>query len=82
MSISRALFRLEQYNGFGYRKSTIGIKSPYLWSFCQHYTRGKFSFDGHYDPNLVSQQCGAGVMLRRMVDTGIVTPLSTTAEAA
>jgi lysozyme family protein len=81
-SISHALFRLEQYNGFGYRKPTIDINSPYLWSFCQHYTRGKFTSDGHFDRNAVSQQCGAGVLLRVMVDAGIVTPLSTTAEAA
>lgn len=71
-SISRALFRFEGFNGFGYRKSTIDIPSPYLWSFSQHYTRGKFASDGVYDPNLVSQQCGAAVLLRTMVDDGIV----------
>ena len=71
-SISRALFRFEGFNGFGYRKSTIAIPTPYLWSFSQHYTRGKFASDGVYDPNLVSQQCGAAVLLRTMVDEGIV----------
>ena len=73
-SISRALFRFEGFNGFGYRKSTIAIPSPYLWSFSQHYTRGKFASDGVYDPDLVSQQCGAGVLLRTMVDAGVVAP--------
>lgn len=80
-SISHALFRLEGFNGFGYRNPTIDIPSPYLWSFCQHYTKGKFDADGHYDPNLVSQQCGAGVLLRVMVDDAIVKTLSTTAGA-
>jgi lysozyme family protein len=71
-SFSRALFRFEGYNGFGYRKSTINIPTPYLWSFSQHYTRGKFVADNVYDPNAVSQQCGAAVLLRTMVDQGIV----------
>lgn len=78
-SISHALFRLEKFNGFGYRNASIDIPSPYLWSFCQHYTRGKFDRDGHFDPTLVSAQCGAGVLLRVMVDEGHVRPPSTAA---
>ena len=81
-SVSHALFRFERYNGFGYRQPSIDIPSPYLWSFSQHYTRGKFSFDGHFDPHLVSQQCGAGVLLRVLVDEGHVTPASTAAVVA
>jgi lysozyme family protein len=69
-SISHALFRLEAFNGFGYRPH--GIKSPYLWIFSQHYSRGKFDRDGHFNANLVSQQCGAGVLLRVMVNEGDV----------
>ena len=76
-SISHALYRLERFNGFGYRQPGINIPSPYLWSFSQHYTRGKFSSDGHFDANLVSQQCGAGMLLRVMVNEGHVTPAST-----
>ena len=45
-SISRALFRFERFNGFGYRNSMIDIPSPYLWSFSQHYRKGKFASDG------------------------------------
>lgn len=78
-SISHALFRFERFNGFGYRKAAINIPSPYLWSFSQHYRKGKFASDGIFDPNLVSQQCGAGVLLRVMVDEGIVTPMSSAA---
>ena len=74
-SISHALFRFERFNGFGYRNPSIDIPSPYLWSFSQHYTRGKFSSDGHFEPTLVSQQCGAGVLLRALVDGGHVVPL-------
>jgi lysozyme family protein len=78
-SISHALFRFERFNGFGYRQHQL--HSPYLWSFCQHYSIGKFSADGRFDPSLVSQQCGAGVLLRVMIDEGIVTPVSATAAA-
>ena len=81
-SISRSLFRLERFNGFGYRRPTIDIPTPYLWSFCQHYTKGKFSSDGHFDASLVSAQCGAGVLLRVMVDRDIIQPLSTSAAVA
>jgi lysozyme family protein len=81
-SISHALFRFERFNGFGYRKPSIAIASPYLWSFCQHYTVGKFASDGIFDPDLVSRQIGAGVLLRVMVDEGHVTPASSTAAVA
>jgi lysozyme family protein len=76
-SVSHALFRLEKYNGFGYRDTPI--HSPYLWSFSQHYTRGKFDRDHHFDPDLVSAQCGAAVLLRVMIDEGHVTPLASDA---
>ena len=72
-SISSALFRLEGYNGTGYRGR--GINTPYLWSFSQHYAKGKFASDGRFDPSLVSQQCGAGVLLRILVDEGRVKTL-------
>ena len=63
-----SMFRLEKFNGFGSRGH--GIHTPYLWSFSNQYTKGKFVADGVYDPDAVSQQCGAAVLLRRMVDTG------------
>jgi lysozyme family protein len=77
-SMSHALYRLERFNGFGYRPRHLN--SPYLWSFSQHYTKGKFDQDGHFDPGLVSQQCGAAVLLRVMVDEGHVEPQSTSGE--
>jgi lysozyme family protein len=63
-SATRALYRFEGYNGWGYRPK--GINSPYLWSFSTHYTKGKFTSDGHYDPNAVSKQCGAGVLMKQL----------------
>jgi lysozyme family protein len=67
--VASTLFQLERYNGFGNRAR--GIHSPYLWSFCNHYTKGKFVQDGVFDPDAVSQQCGAVVLLRRMIDREI-----------
>lgn len=63
-SVPAMLFKMEQYNGFGYRR--FGIHSPYLWSFSNQYTRGKFTSDGIFDPNAVSKQIGGAVLLRRM----------------
>lgn len=63
-SIAAMLFKMEQYNGFGYRR--FGIHSPYLWSFSNHYTRGKFTSDGVFDPSAGSKQIGGAVLLRRL----------------
>jgi lysozyme family protein len=65
-SLARSLFRFERYNGFGYHAKNI--PSPYLWSFSNHYTKGKFVGDHRYDPEAVSKQCGAATMLRALVD--------------
>jgi lysozyme family protein len=67
-SVERTLYRLEAYNGFGYRR--IGVPTPYLWSFSQHYDRGKFVADGKFSLAARSQQCGAAVMLARLAATG------------
>lgn len=61
-SLPRMLYRLEAYNGFGYRHSRRA--SPYLWSFSTLYSRGKFVADGRYDPAARSKQCGAAIMLK------------------
>lgn len=67
-SLPRVLYRLEAYNGFGYRRA--GRVSPYLWSFSTLYDRGKFVADGRFDPRARSQQCGAGVMLKVLAEAG------------
>lgn len=69
-SVPRALHRWEGYNGYGYHSRQIN--SPYLWSFSNHYTKGKFIADGKYDANAVSKQCGAAVILRALEDAGLV----------
>jgi lysozyme family protein len=63
-TIPGMLYSLEKYNGFGYR--TRGIPSPYLWGASYHYSKGKYVADGIFDPQAVTQQIGAAVLLRRM----------------
>ena len=68
-SIPGILYKLEAYNGYGYHRSSININSPYLWSYSNHYIKGKFVKDGVYNPNAVSKQCGAAILLRRITET-------------
>lgn len=67
-SLPRTLYRLEAYNGFGYRR--FGVPTPYLWSFSNHYERGKFVADGRWSATARSQQCGAAVMIKLLADGG------------
>lgn len=69
-SVPSMLYQLERFNGFGYRLRPTGIFTPYLWSFSNHYEQGKFVKDGVYDPEAVSKQAGAAVLLRRMAELG------------
>jgi lysozyme family protein len=76
-SVGGTLYKLEAYNGFGYRNH--GIPTAYLWAASQHYTRGKFvevrEGDGYkpvFRPDLVDQQLGSAVVLRRMVDEHLI----------
>ena len=71
-SISGIAYVLERYNGFGYRRRSISIKSPYLWSWSNHYTRGKFDRDSHYNENMVDAQPGCMVILYHMAFTKLI----------
>jgi lysozyme family protein len=65
-SLARALYRWEAYNGFGYRRRSV--PTPYLWSFSNVYTKGKFVGDGVFSANAKSQQVGAAVFLKGLLD--------------
>ncbi|MBD3305421.1 hypothetical protein GF339_03505 [candidate division KSB3 bacterium] len=62
------LYKLEEYNGWGYRLYHPHVLSPYLWSFSEHYSRGKYTADGRWSETAVSRQAGAAVLLRRMAE--------------
>jgi lysozyme family protein len=67
-SMPHILYFLELYNGMGYRMR--GAATPYLWSFSNLYSAGKFVQDGHFDPDAVSKQCGAALMLKAVAPAG------------
>ena len=58
---------LEKYNGAGYMRRDK--ESPYLWSYSNHGVgTGKYVVDGRYDPDAVSRQVGAMVLIGRVMD--------------
>jgi lysozyme family protein len=69
--LARMLYRWEAYNGWRSRL-LYKINTPYLWSFSNHYTKGKFVADNVWDGNAVSKQCGAAVMLKAIVESGAI----------
>ena len=77
-SVAGTLYKLELYNGFGYRARKV--PTPYLWSATQFYDRGKFvevkvapkSYKVEFNPYLVSKQIGAAAILRRMADQHLI----------
>jgi lysozyme family protein len=68
-TLARMLYRFERYNGFGYRSH--GIESPYLWSFSNQYTKGKYVRDGLWSSEAVSRQCGAALLVKELVARGL-----------
>lgn len=64
----RTLWEVERYNGLGYLRYHPETLSPYLWAGSTHYTRGKYAADDKWDPNLVSRQIGAALILRRLFE--------------
>lgn len=67
-TVAGTLYQLELFNGIGYRAFHPTVKSPYLWSFTNWYTQGKYVADGTWSPTAKSAQCGAVALLRRMAE--------------
>lgn len=73
--LASTLYRWESYNGWRSRL-LYNINTPYLWSFSNHYTKGKFVRDNVWDANAVSNQCGAAVMLKALIESGTISPIA------
>jgi lysozyme family protein len=71
-SVAGLLYQLEAYNGWGYRAKHPQTLTPYLWSFSNHYAKGKYVADGKWSAKTVSQQAGAAVLLQRLAARGAV----------
>lgn len=65
-SVAGMLYLWEKYNGWGYMLYHPAVNSPYLWSFSNHYTKGKYTTDHGYDANVVSAQPGAATILKAL----------------
>jgi hypothetical protein len=72
-SLSRILYELEGYNGWGYRLYHTHVLSPYLWSFSKHYVSGKYIADGTWSDTAKSRQCGAAILIKRLEERGEIT---------
>lgn len=73
-TLSRTLYEIERFNGFGYRYRRA--PSPYLWSFSDRYRGGKFVRDGVFEPDAVSRQAGAATVLKAMILQGDPAPFA------
>jgi lysozyme family protein len=78
--IAQTLWFLEKYNGLGSKTgagqaTTPPRRSPYLWSFTQHYVRGKYTDDGKFDPMIVSEQGGACAIFKGLEARKLMKPL-------
>jgi lysozyme family protein len=70
---------LERYNGTGYRRFHPEVKTPYLYSGTQFYTKGKYTekrnwrgqMKSYFDKNLVSKQVGCVPILRTLGFKGV-----------
>jgi len=60
-SLPAALFQFERYNGWGYVSK--GVNSPYVWSWTDLYSRGKYVADGAFSPSTIDPQPGCAAML-------------------
>jgi len=71
-SLPGILYRLEAYNGLGYRLYHPDVLSPYLWGRSYHYVRGGYARDGQWSDTYVNRQLGVAVLLRRMTELGVI----------
>jgi len=76
-TIDVILFMAEMHNGWGYRIYHPEVKSPYLWSFSNMYSKGRYVADGKFKSSSVSQQCGIAPILKILIDqiNGIEIPI-------
>ncbi len=68
-TLPTVLWRLEAWNGFGYRLH--GVRTPYLWAASILEQPGRYVADGSWDPTAWSKQVGAAVVLKEMVTRGL-----------
>jgi len=71
-SLPSVLFHWHRYNGISNEYKKRHIPTPYLWSGTQHYVKGRYTSDHEFNPQSVSKQVGAAVLLRALIDLNAV----------
>ncbi|MEO5807730.1 peptidoglycan-binding protein [Devosia sp.] len=69
-SLARMLYNFERFNGMGPRGK--GHTTAYLWSYSNHYIKGKYIADNVWSDDAVSKQPGVAAILKMLVDNGVV----------
>lgn len=69
-TIGQQFYACERFNGLGYRSH--GVNTPYLWSYSNHYTSGRYVADGVWSSSSVSQQVGIACVYKIFKDRGII----------
>ncbi|NEJ94331.1 hypothetical protein [Rhizobium ruizarguesonis] len=73
-SLPSVLYHWHRYNGINNEYKKRHIPTPYLWSGSQHYIKGKYDLDGHFNPGKPSKQVGAAVLLWALIKIKAVIP--------
>ncbi|CUX34449.1 MULTISPECIES: hypothetical protein [Agrobacterium] len=71
-SLTNTLHRWHKYNGINNEYKRRKMPTPYLWSGCYHYEKGKYTRDRYFDPGVPSQQVGAAIILKTLIEMGAV----------
>ncbi|MDA5634274.1 peptidoglycan-binding protein [Agrobacterium sp. ST15.16.024] len=71
-SLPNVLNRWHRYNGVKNEYQRRKIPTPYLWSGCYHYEKGKYTRDRYFDPEVPSKQVGAAIILKTLIEMGAV----------
>jgi lysozyme family protein len=79
-SVAGIAYKLERYNGTGYRAH--GINSPYLWGGTNNYSSGKYVQDNVFSSTAVSKQLGGMVLIKLMIDGKMIESITEESTAA
>jgi len=68
--LGSALLHMRAYNGTAY-ETYHGINTPYLWSYTNHYTAGKYVSDGQWSSSAVSEEAGCAALMLGLQSLGV-----------
>ena len=69
-TLATALATMVRWNGAG-AELYHNTDDPYLWSFTNKYTKGKYASDGHWDANEMDEQAGCAAIFMGLKAQGL-----------